>query len=835
MSERWRQGECPLAEEFLSAHPQFENDPEAIIALIDEEVFLRRERGQQLGVADYLLRFPRWRTQIEVLFNCHQILESNAAAPRFPDAGEVWGDFRLLAELGRGALGRVFLATQPTLADRAVVLKFTPRRGQEHLSLARLQHTNIVPLFSVVEDPERDLKALCMPYFGGASLADLLSALPPRSPTQLMGRDLLSVLDKIQARAPVQLPPADPARQFLSRATFVQAICWIGACLAEALKYAHQRGVVHLDLKPSNVLLAADGQPMLMDFHLAHEPIAPGGPRPRYLGGSPHYMSPEQKEALAALRDDRPVPSAVDGRSDIYSLGLILAEALAGPVPANAPPIPSPEPRGIPKSLGDLIHKCLAAQAENRYPDAGFLAADLWRHLNDQPLKGVANRSLTERWQKWRRRRPHLLALLSMALAALVVVAGAGAFVADAIRHNVQIASAAIPEAQKLIQEKRYSDAIQLLSHGLGFAARVPGYQDLKADLANLIDVARRAEAVEQLHSVANQFRLVYGIDEPPARRQRILAPCRKIWDDRKFVLEALGSETSAEASRIRADFLDLAILMADLQVALAREDQRSTERRQAIGLLDQAEALFGPSPVLDHERQRYAAGAAVSAAASKKAGRTAWEHYALGRSYLNSGQLDSAVAHFERALALEPDGLWPNFYYGLCAFRLGRLDRAAVAFSVCIGKTPVSGCYYHRALAYAELKQTDLAVRDYDQAIKLGERLPSEDPNREVLKHALLNRGILHYRWGEYDQAVADLHRALNERANAAVVHYNLAHVYLAKKDRAAALVSLEQSLACDPTYRDAREMYERLSGKQQSPRPPGSRPSGDGPGGIQ
>jgi tetratricopeptide (TPR) repeat protein len=356
----------------------------------------------------------------------------------------------------------------------------------------------------------------------------------------------------------------------------------------------------------------------------------------------------------------------------------------------------------------------------------------------------------------------------------------------------------------------------------------------LKTELAKLIVVARRAEAIEQLHSVANQFRIVYGIDEPPAQRQRILAQCRKIWDDREFVLEALGSENSAEASRIRADILDLAILMADLQVALARQDQLAAERRQAIQLLDEAEALFGPSPVLDYERQRYATGADTASPArpTKKVARTAWEHYALGRSYLNSGMLNDAVVHLDQARAMEPAGLWSNFYYGLCAFRLGLYDRAANAFSVCIGKAPeLAGFYYDRALAYTDLRQAALAVADYDQAILLGENLES---NRDVLKHAALNRGILHYRSGNYDQALVDLHRALNERANAAIVHYNLAHVYLAKKDRAAALVSLEQSLACDPTNGEARQMYERLSAKQPSPRPPGSRPSGDGPGSI-
>ena len=173
MTRRWRNGERPLPEEFLDRHPQLRNHPESAADLIYEEVCLREELGFDVSLEDVLDRFPQWRPQLELLFDCQRLLGPSRPAPRFPAAGESLGDFLLLAELGRGVHGRVFLASQLSLGDRPVVLKLTPigSGAEEHLSLARLQHTHIVPLYSVQDLSARGLRALCMPYFGGATLA----------------------------------------------------------------------------------------------------------------------------------------------------------------------------------------------------------------------------------------------------------------------------------------------------------------------------------------------------------------------------------------------------------------------------------------------------------------------------------------------------------------------------------------------------------------------------------------------------------------------------------------------------------------------------------------
>src|SRR5262249_45867288 len=158
----------------------------------------------------------------------------------------------------------------------------------------------------------------------------------------------------------------------------------IVGCLADALHYAHARGMVHMDVKPSNVLITVDGQPMLLDFHLARGPILRGDWVTDRIGGTPGWMSPEQRGAMRAVEQGRPVPPVVDGRTDIFSLGLLLREALVGPAsdadPAGAKGLAGRHP-GVSVGLADIIAKCLAPDPDDRYPDAASLADDLRRHL----------------------------------------------------------------------------------------------------------------------------------------------------------------------------------------------------------------------------------------------------------------------------------------------------------------------------------------------------------------------------------------------------------------------------------------------------------------------
>ena len=662
----------------------------------------------------------------------------------FPGPGETIGEFRLLAALGRGVRGAVFLADQPNLAHRTVVVKLTPRDGGEHLSLARLQHPNIVPLYCVQDVESLDLRLLCMPYLGGIPLSRILAELEGIPIPRRTGRHILDAIDSSRAESPIGNTDQRPARAFLARASYQQAVCWIGACLADALDFAHRRGLVHLDLKPSNILLAADATPMLLDFHLAQPPITPTETGRRWLGGTPHYMAPEHRLAMAEIQEGRPISVAVDGRSDLYALGLVLYQMVGGVTAKGPYPVARIQfrrPASVPVGLGDILARCLADDPSGRYPNPGQLAEDLRRHMTDLPLRGVRNRSLIERGRKWCRRHPGLslrLVRTAIALAATLVVGGvlvvvdegrrlrqAETMLAEGRRHidRGDLASATIEVRQGLSA----LGSIWLLGNGL----HSDRLEALRRDLRTQLSRARRGKLAGELHAAVSQLRLLYGAPiEPGPTLQSLERRLQTTWDSRLDVIRRLEGPGGALSSDRLSDVLDLGILLADLHVRVAKSEDQAAARREALLILNQAEDLFGSSPVLTHERHAYERALGLPVHETSRNGdrvpRTAWESYALGRSLMADGDLEAAGRAFDRAIELRPQDIATQFSRGLCAYRRGLYQEALRAFDVCAALAPeTAACYYNRGLTHAALGQLDLSRRDIERARRLA---PKED-----------------------------------------------------------------------------------------------------------
>ena len=799
------------AEDWLERHPEVSRQPELAVRVIYEEVCLREDQGEQVDPVDIFGRFPQWHDALKVLLDCHHLVQPEHAPTIFPQAGQQLGEFQLLHEIDRGAVGRVFLATQPALSDRPLVVKLTPRGGEEHLSLARLQHTHIVPLYLVQDFPAENIRALCMPYLGGTSWAHLLESMKIHAPGQRSGREIVDLLAVSPDTAPTVPNFVGPGLRFLSRATYLQSVCWIGSCLADALHYAHQRGLVHLDVKPSNVLLAGDGQPMLLDFHLALAEVqSDSGPIER-LGGTRAYMSPEQLMATKAVQQGSSLPIGLDGRSDIYSLGVLLYESLSGLLPAADEATSSRKLRQanpeVSRGLEDVLHKCLARHPGFRYPDAGELAADLRRHLADLPLHGVANRSLKERWQKWRRRKPHALAVSATALVALAVTSGVGVlFLGDRLRQ----ADLALAQGQQHLDGRDYGLAIEQLENGWDAIRWFPGRNDLKQALQDKISVAKRARLAGALHQLVERLRFIDDFETVPAAKLRELdAGCAKVWEVRNQIVMpqgVVGANVETER-RARADLLDLAVLWAELRTRVVPSEKAAQARLEAIDLLNEAQNVFGPSPILELARQRYSADESARPSrvdlSPDLAPRTAWEHFSTGRLLFRTEQWEQARLELQTAIGLEPNAFWPNFYLALAEYRLEHFDQALTAASVCVALSPESAeCFYNRALAHQALGHREQSLSDFSRALQLD----------ATLAFARLHRGTLLTEMQRYVEATSDLEAALPLGADPAAVHYQIALVQVAEQDHAGALKSLQKALEHNASYAPARALKNRL-----------------------
>ncbi len=814
MAAAWHDGVQTPAERWFERHPDLAADPETAVRIVFEEICLREECGQRVESSEIFARFPQWRHALEIVLDCHRLLQSESAAPVFPEAGQQLGELQLLRELGRGGQGRVFLATQPSLSDRPLVVKLTPRSGDEHLSLARLQHTHIAPLYLVQEFPDEQLRTLCMPYLGGASWSHVLQILKAHPLAELSGRHIVEALDAAQDE-PRTGGSVGPALGFLARATYVEAVCWIGSCLADALHYAHQRGLVHLDIKPSNVLLAGDGQPMLLDFHLAHE-VVPAGSQPiDRLGGTRGYMSREQEACAAAVRDGRRLEVALDGRSDIYSLGVMLYESLAGGLPPSDESAAQRALRqansDVSRGLEDILLKCLAQHSAARYSDAGQLAADLRRHLAALPLQGVPNRSLQERWHKWRRRQPHALIVSAAGCVALAVILAAALwFHAD----RTSAARVAIAQAQQHFASRDFAAAIERAETGRAAIRFFPWHADLQQALKTQLSLATRAQLGDALHALVEKLRFADSVQNAPQAQLRSLeSGCRKIWQVRDQIAALEGSAASADTeTQLRKDLLDLTLLWSRLRLRLAAEDQLEQERRAVLRILDEVQAQWGSSAVLELSRREYrnalGEGEPPLATASLPAARTAWEHYLVGRFMLQSENLAQAQMEFERAIQLEPNSFWPNFYLTLCAYRLADFETALRAACVCVALAPHSTeCYYNRALCYQADGHFEQSFDDFTRALEL-------DPSSSA---ATLHRGMLLIEMRRFPEALADLRNALDRGASPEAVYYQMAVVHLAEQDRAAALTCLDRALEHDPAHSPALSLRRRLHPAEQ------------------
>jgi serine/threonine protein kinase/Tfp pilus assembly protein PilF len=434
--------------------PSAERDP---IEELADSFLCRYRAGERPAAEEYIARYPELADQVRDILSALVLMEQNPPAGgrgSAPAAGQAdltgrhLGDYRIVQEIGRGGMGVVYEAVQESLG-RHVALKVLPagmdtagqfleRFRREAKAAAGLHHTNIVPVFGVGEHQGTHFYA--MEFIRGRGLDGVLeevrqrrqhraaaAVFPPPGPAKstpgLPSAEATpvpsGVPDSPRTEAPSELADLPPGPYF-------RAVAQLGVQAADGLHHAHQHGVLHRDVKPSNLLLDARGTVWITDFGLAKTTGGDDLTATGDLVGTLRYMAPERFRGEA------------DARSDVYALGATLYELLTlRPAYADADRLrliehiqradrPGPrqvEPR-LPRDLETIVLKAMAPAPAERYASARALAEDLERFHRGEPIRARRS-SWWEHTRKWAQRRPAVAALLG-ALAATVLTSLVG-------------------------------------------------------------------------------------------------------------------------------------------------------------------------------------------------------------------------------------------------------------------------------------------------------------------------------------------------------------------------------------------------------------------------
>jgi WD40 repeat protein/serine/threonine protein kinase len=453
-----------------------------LIDRLAEEFAARYRAGERPAVDEYTNRHPHLAAAIRELLpamieieHVKEGLDDEPVTPAPPP--RQLGDFHILREVGRGGMGVVYEAEQVSLG-RHVALKVPSaktlrdpkqrrRFEREARTAAKLHHTNIVPVYGVGEHEGTPYYA--MQFIQGRGLDEVIEELgrmgsgggtPASAPSPQQSASARDVAQSLMtgefhpadsdtdenaahvrraAAAPVAETVAQSASATLpersdpgtgrpaKKLTYWQSVARVGAQAADALEHAHRQGVVHRDVKPSNLLLDLAGTVWVTDFGLAKADDRQDVTHAGDLLGTLRYMPPEAFEGKA------------DARGDVYGLGLTLYELLVlrpaydepdrrrlvkQVTEAAAAPLRKLRPE-VPRDLETVVHKAIDRDPAHRYPTAGELAADLQRFLDDEPIR-ARRQTVPERAWRWCRRNPAVAALVGVSVVAVLALVGLG-------------------------------------------------------------------------------------------------------------------------------------------------------------------------------------------------------------------------------------------------------------------------------------------------------------------------------------------------------------------------------------------------------------------------
>jgi serine/threonine-protein kinase len=693
-----------------------------------------------------------------------EIPEEVVQAARRPAAH--FGKYVLLQEIGRGGMGRVYRAWDTHLGRRValkMLLFHEPedlmRFRQEAQLAAKLDHPGIVQVYELGDVDERPY--IAMQYVDGASLEG------PRLPVR-------KAVEAIR----------DAAR---------------------AIAFAHEKGVIHRDLKPGNLLLSREGRVRVTDFGLAKR-VGAFSVSGMALG-TPSYMSPEQARGEA---------SRVGLRSDVYSLGASLYGLLASRPPFVGEDVMSvlrgvatedPPPLArfntkVPRDLETVILKAMEKDPERRYDGAAELADDLDRFLQGEAVLAQRPGFMTRARKAAARRK----ALLAVAAAGALATTGTAWFVVPRWQAERGARERAQAEAQRLRDLGALWTKVVVAKQGFHQAASDPARvrARLKESVAEVGAFVARNPRLPQGYYVRAWARL-YLDDLDGAERdlreaiaiEPAFAPGLALLG--RVRLEQHQWKVYGDEARQAERFRKAAPLVAEAADLLSRGTAEGTGSG-TWGLVstreDEVAAVVAQALAERFGRGRAAEAVRILEEAQQKEGAA---EYCNWLGLLHSGR-DAQLHWQSRALELMPHWAKPWLDRGVLRLRVGDGEAAISDFDRAVALAPRRAvAYANRGAAHVLRGNADLAVSDLDRALEL-------DPGNVS---ALVNRAAARAAKGDTEGALGDLERALALDPDTATAWYNRALLRKGRGDAEGAIADLGRAIALNAS--DAAAHQER------------------------
>ncbi|MEM9368410.1 MAG: serine/threonine-protein kinase, partial [Planctomycetota bacterium] len=673
---------------YFRLYPSLAEDVDAMHAIAYEDFRCRAAAALPISVKRYAQALPasvlarlereRWWSEVED-FDAGDAGEGHFRSESLPQARALDPDeakeaialrklgYDIVGSIGRGTQSNVYLCKQRTLLGRLVVLKVTQFGKSESEALSELRHSNIMPIHDVYRLGERTV--LKMPYLGQLTLADFFADCP--DPATRTGQ---SLIESIASREGGQDPAATP-----DDALTLQQLAGLGSealalmlftKLADALAHAHQRGILHCDIKPENILIGADGEPLLFDFNLARDRERNA---PEAVGGTPPYMAPEALAELNSYRASSTRPASpvaaegIDARADIYSLGLVAKEFLTG---ARGDRDLNPEGTSdvkVSPGTRSILNQCLEQAPERRYPNAETLRDDLRRQSAGR-LLAHAPESAARCSIKLLRARPVPAVAAALVLIALSVIVPLSRREAKERRQNTRAALAA--ETASLKKQSAASLAAVMLDPNQ--RTRVPestAWKMVERDrLTDVKAMTARFDAADSL-----------GLEAEPQRLIVLRHLLQIVLHDlhTQYIAAGVGQLDHARLRRVESWLEAASELSADCQPQHSKAIGRSIAALRArIGTI----------------RDRVDRPAEIVAAWQPLPSETPFDQYLCGVDLLLLGRWRAATTQFE-SLADHPEVAsslrWSGL--GLSHFERYELDQAIACFTEAIKRLPDS------------------------------------------------------------------------------------------------------------------------------------------------